>query len=122
MSIVFGLVHLGNREETVIGILQTMGIGLVFCLAVWRTGSLWWALGAHAAWKWTQSFIFGCANSGLEASGQFLVSTPAGPDWLSGGAAGPEGSILCLPVELLLAWIVVRTLLVSRDAAATNAA
>jgi hypothetical protein len=53
------------------------------------------------------------------ASEQFLVSAPAGPDWLSGGAAGPEGSILRLPVELLLAWIVVRTLPSSRDAVET---
>jgi uncharacterized protein len=110
MSVWFGLAHLGNREETLIGVLQVVSVGLVYCLSVWRTGSLWWAFGAHAAWNWTQSFIFGCANSGLAASGQWLLSTPRGPAWLSGGATGPEGSILSIPAMALMAWIVLRTL------------
>ena len=110
MSVWFGLAHLGNREETLIGVLQVVSVGLVYCLSVWRSGSLWWALGAHAVWNWTQSFIFGCANSGLAASGQWLVSTPRGPGWLSGGATGPEGSILSVPTMALMAWVVIRTL------------
>jgi uncharacterized protein len=113
MSICFGLAHLGNRDETVIGITQVVGIGLVFCLAVWRSGSLWWVLGAHAAWNWTQTFVFGCATSGLPATGQWLSCAPSGPAWLSGGATGPEGSILSLPAFALLAWIAVITLPVS---------
>ena len=114
MSLAFGIAHMGNRDEALIGMLQVVSVGLVYCLAVWRTGSLWWALGGHAAWNWTQSFIFGCSNSGLVASGQWLVSTPSGPDWLSGGATGPEGSILSIPLMALMAWIVVRTLPRSR--------
>jgi uncharacterized protein len=110
MSICFGLAHLGNREETIIGLLQVVDIGLVFCLAVWRTRSLWWALGAHAAWNWAQTFVFGCATSGLAATGQWLTCAPSGPAWLSGGATGPEGSILSIPAFALLAWIAVRTL------------
>jgi hypothetical protein len=110
MSVWFGVAHLGNREETLIGVLQVVSVGLVYCLSVWRTGSLWWAFGAHASWNWTQSFIFGCANSGLVASGQWLMSTPRGPEWLSGGATGPEGSILSIPAMALMAWIVIRTL------------
>jgi membrane protease YdiL (CAAX protease family) len=114
MSVWFGLAHLGNREETLIGVLQVVSVGLVYCLSVWRTGSLWWAFGTHAAWNWTQSFIFGCANSGLTASGQWLVSTPSGRGWLSGGATGPEGSILSIPAMALMAWIVIRTLPLDR--------
>lgn len=121
MSLWFGLAHLGNRDESVIGILQVVSIGLVFCLAVWRTGSLWWALGAHAAWNWTETFVFGCHNSGLAASGQWL-SSPSGPAWLSGGTAGPEGSILSLPAMALLAWIVVRSLPISSKEALPTAA
>jgi uncharacterized protein len=110
MSLCFGAAHLGNRDETVIGIAQVVGIGLVFCLAVWRTGSLWWALGAHAAWNWTQTFVFGCATSGLPATGQWLSCAPSGPTWLSGGVTGPEGSILSLPAFALLAGIAILTL------------
>lgn len=111
MSVIFGLLHLQNRGETLIGILQVITFGLVMCLAVWRTGSLWWSFGAHAAWNWTQTFVFGCSNSGLAGSGgQWLVSAPAGPLWLSGGTTGPEGGVLVFPVLALMAGIIVLTL------------
>ena len=110
MSLLFGLAHLSNGGEALIGILQVVCIGLLFSLAVWRTGSLWWSIGAHAAWNWTQTFVFGCANSGLSGSGQWLVSVPTGPGWLSGGATGPEGSLLVVPVLGLMLWVIVRTL------------
>ncbi len=122
MSVWFGLAHLGNQGETVIGVLQVVSVGLVYCLSVWRSGSLWWAFGAHAAWNWTQSFVFGCSNSGLVASGQWLVSTPRGYAWLSGGTTGPEGSILSIAAMALMAWIVVRTLSSERAKAANSAA
>jgi hypothetical protein len=110
MSVSFGLAHLGNGGEGLLGITQAAAIGLVYCLAVWRTGSLWWTIGAHTAWNWTQTFVFGCSNSGLSATSSFWVATPAGPAWLSGGATGPEGSALCIPVVALTALIILLTL------------
>jgi uncharacterized protein len=109
-SVCFGLAHLPNGGEALIGVLQVVIIGLVFALAVWRTGSIWWSFGAHAAWNWTQTFVFGASNSGLAGSGGWLASVPAGPAWLSGGATGPEGSLLVLPVMALMAGIIVLTL------------
>jgi hypothetical protein len=70
--------------------------GLLFCFSVWRTGSLRWAIGFHCTWDWTQLFIFGTIGSGVRFAGSVLTSTPVGPTWLSGGSAGPEGSVLNL--------------------------
>lgn len=110
MSASFGMAHLGNGGEDLLGITHTVLFGLVCCLAVWRTGSLWWAIGAHAAWNWTQTFVFGCYTSGLTASGSIMVATPAGPAWLSGGATGPEGSLLSILALALMALIIMLTL------------
>jgi len=112
-ALLFWIFYLAAHLTPADIITQVVGIGLAFCLAVWRTGSLWWVLGAHAAWNWTQTFVFGCATSGLPATGQWLSCAPSGPAWLSGGATGPEGSILSLPAFALLAWIAVLTLPVS---------
>jgi hypothetical protein len=120
MALVFAVAHLPNKEETALGLLQVVAVGLVFCLAVWRTGSIWWVVGAHAAWNWTQTIVFGCANSGLPSSGAWLVSTPAGSDWLSGGATGPEGSVLSFIAVALLAGIVIWTTPRNRPDAAPN--
>ncbi|PQV44865.1 hypothetical protein B0G83_12096 [Paraburkholderia sp. BL21I4N1] len=107
---IFALTHMGNPGETVYGIASVAAAGIVFCLAVWRTGSLWWIIGFHAAWDWSQSFVFGVADSGAMASGHWLTSHTTGPAWLSGGAAGPEGSILMLPMMAVLACVIVGTL------------
>lgn len=106
MSLAFGVAHMGNHGENVAGILQVVAFGLVMCLAVWRTGSLYWVLGFHAAWDWSESFLFGAADSGNVMKGHLLTTLPAGPNWLSGGSAGPEGSLLVLPMLALMAcWI-----------------
>ncbi len=45
LSLLFGFSHGTNPGETPVGLFGAAGIGLVFCLSLWYTGSLWWALG-----------------------------------------------------------------------------
>src|SRR5262249_12413308 len=40
-STIFGMAHLGNPGENVLGILQVIAVGLLFCFAIRRTGNLW---------------------------------------------------------------------------------
>jgi len=105
-GVVFVAAHVGNRGETLLGFLSILAFGLVMSFSVWRTGAIWWAVGYHAAWDWVQTFVFGTADSGRSASNALLVSHPAGPAWLSGGTAGPEGSVLALVALALSAGIV----------------
>jgi uncharacterized protein len=97
-SLLFAAGHLKNAGESPIGLAAVVLIGLVWGYSVWRLGSLWWALGFHAAWNWAQSFLFGVGNSGFGSQGHLLATHPQGPDWLSGGATGPEGSLLNLGI------------------------
>ena len=46
----------------------------MFCYAVWKTGSLWWGFGFHAAWDWGETYLFGTADSGMPANGNLLIS------------------------------------------------
>jgi hypothetical protein len=101
-STLFGYIHLGNNGENWIGIFAAALIGFVFCVSVRVTGSAWWAIGCHAAWDWAETFFYGTADSGLVARGHYLSSTPSGNALWSGGADGPEGSLLVLGVILLL--------------------
>ena len=101
-STLFGFIHTGNKGETWIGIFSAAAIGFVFCVSIRVTGSAWWAIGFHAAWDWTQTFFYGTADSGFAAHGHFLTTTPDGAILWSGGTDGPEGSLLVLPVILLV--------------------
>ena len=110
LSWLFGAGHSHNPDESPLGLLSAGLAGFLFCLSLWRTGSLWWAIGFHAAWDWAQSFLYGVPDSGLMARGHLFATHTVGRPWLSGGVTGPEGSILFLPVALAGAGIVLLTL------------
>jgi hypothetical protein len=107
-STLFGAAHTGNNGENWIGIFAAAFIGFAFCVSIWVTGSAWWAIGCHAAWDWAESYFYGTADSGFWAQGHLLTSKAAGDPLWSGGTDGPEGSLLVIPIVLLLiAWLVV---------------
>jgi len=104
LSSIFGLLHLRNKGEHWSGALLAALIGLFFCITLRRTGSLWFAIGFHAAWDWGESFFYSVPDSGWSAPGHLVNSSLHGPDWLTGGTVGPEGSVFCA-VVMALVWI-----------------
>lgn len=110
LSTLFGLGHSGNSGESPIGLLSAGLAGLVFCLSLWRTGSLWWAIGFHTSWDWAQSFLYGVADSGLMVQHHLFATHPVGKPLMSGGTTGPEGSIFVLLVLALISLLIIFTL------------
>jgi membrane protease YdiL (CAAX protease family) len=110
ISILFGLGHSSNPGESPIGLFSAGLASLVFCLSLWRTGSLWWAIGFHTAWDWAQSFLYGVADSGAMVQHHLLATHPVGKPILSGGATGPEGSIFVVAILALVSLIILFTL------------
>ena len=106
LSAVFGAAHLGNHGENVLGILQVVATGLLFCLMIRRTGNLWFAVGFHAAWDWAETFFYGTPDSGLFGVGRFLNTSVRGTNWLTGGSAGPEGSVFAILILLFCALLI----------------
>ena len=109
LSLLFGLGHSSNPGESPIGLFAAALAGLVFCLALWRTGSLWWAIGFHTSWDWAQSFLYGVADSGTMVQFHLFRTQPVGRPVFSGGATGPEGSLLILPVLGLVVLVILNT-------------
>ncbi|HTZ48530.1 MAG TPA: CPBP family intramembrane glutamic endopeptidase [Verrucomicrobiae bacterium] len=110
LSTLFGLGHRQNAGESPIGLFAAGLAGLVFCLSLWRTGSLWWAIGFHTSWDWAQSYLYGVADSGVMVQHHLLATHPLGKALMSGGATGPEGSVFVLMVLALVVGIVMFTL------------
>lgn len=107
LSAAFGLIHGHNAGETTVGLFAAAAVGLVFCLGIFYTGSLWWAIGFHAAWDWGESFFWGTSDSGTLVQGHLFNEHPVGPIIWSGGPTGPEGSLLVFPVLLVVALLMV---------------
>jgi membrane protease YdiL (CAAX protease family) len=111
VSVLFAVAHLGNPGENPLGIAQVFLIGMIFATTIWLTGDLWLSVGIHAGTVLAEDLIFSVPDSGVVYTGHLLISRLAGPAWLSGGDAGPEGSVLALPVfaaMFVLLWIVYR--------------
>jgi membrane protease YdiL (CAAX protease family) len=105
LSCTFGLIHLSNGGEQWRGLLAAAAIGFFFCLTLQRTGSLWFAVGFHAAWDWGETFFYSVPDSGTVFPGHLLKSSFHGSRWLTGGIVGPEGSVLCF-VVIGVVWMV----------------
>lgn len=107
-SFLFGIVHIGNPNTSWIGLANIMAAGLFLGVIYLKTGSLWWATGAHLGWNWAHGFLSDLPVSGLElVDTPFLEPVVKGPEWLSGGAFGPEGSVLAtlvLGLAVLILW------------------
>lgn len=104
-SVAFAVLHLTHTTETPLAILQAGLVALVLAYSFRRSGGLWFAWGFHGAWNFVQTFVFGVPDSGMSASDVLMHSSLHGPAWLTGGTAGPEGSLLALPVTAVAAAI-----------------
>ena len=109
-SYLFGSGHSHNVAESTTGLWSAGLLGFVMSFSLWRTGSLWWAIGMHTAWDWAQSFVFGVADSGHMVAFHLLGSHAQGSPSLSGALVGPEGSIFAIPVIASAAVAVLLTL------------
>ena len=106
LSLWFVVGHMGQAGATPTSLAVAGLFALVLAWSFRRTGSLWFALGFHASWNFVQSTIFGLSNSGGESRHAVLQSQLTGPEFLTGGGAGPEGSLFSLAAVVGLILIV----------------
>ena len=112
----FGLGHIANPGATLFTtacVAVEAGVMLAAFYAL--TGRLWVPIGFHAAWNFTQGYVFGAAVSGGRFGDAIASSTGRSgqPDWLTGGAFGPEASLpalaLCSALGAATLWLAWRT-------------
>lgn len=96
----FGLLHAFNPGATAVSTVAiALEAGVLLAAAFVFTRRLWMAIGLHAAWNFSEGGIFGASVSGTKPYGLFR-STFDGAPLLSGGAFGPEASIVAVVVCL----------------------
>src|SRR5712692_4402710 len=108
-SVPFAAVHLNNPHAARgFTFANTALAGVWLAIAYLRTRSLWFPLGLHWSWNWTQASLLGLPVSGIEriAPAPLLHAMNAGPDWLTGGAYGIEGGAACT-IALLVSTVVI---------------
>ena len=109
-SVAFGALHVWNPSVTFLALANVAAAGLLLGVVYLKTASLWWATGAHVGWNWTHGYVSDVPVSGLELMDAPLYEgVTRGPQWLGGGAFGPEGSAVTTAVLLAAAGLLWRS-------------
>jgi membrane protease YdiL (CAAX protease family) len=113
LSLSFAVVHLSNPDLSFIGVANIFLIGIVIAILYFQTLRLWLPIGYHLAWNWAHGCLWGFDVSGIEIEHQVLKATPIGPDVVTGGGFGLEGSILTtLAILAVGVWLLMKQVLV----------
>ena len=106
-SSLFGILHLGNAGVTFLSVLNIILDGVLAGLLFIYTDSIWLVVAQHGTWNYVQGNLLGFQVSGTGADASiFSFTMGTGPDWLTGGEFGAEGSIITTLVLLLSVVIV----------------
>ncbi|MEY4239271.1 MAG: hypothetical protein RL339_1872 [Pseudomonadota bacterium] len=101
-SALFGGLHIMNQGATWFSsVAIAVEAGILLGAAYMLTRRLWLAIGIHAAWNFTQGWVFSVPVSGGEAPLGLLITRRVGPEWLTGGDFGLEASVIAMIVATL---------------------
>jgi membrane protease YdiL (CAAX protease family) len=56
-GLLFGLVHLLNPALSLLGIFNGVLVGIMFCFAFMKTGSVWMPIGLHFGWNFCKEIL-----------------------------------------------------------------
>lgn len=98
--ILYGAVHAINPNAGIISSSIIVLFGFMRLYGYLRTSQLWLSMGMHAGWNFFQGPVFGFSASSYETE-TILLHTLNGPDWLTGGKFGPEGSVFTVLIVLI---------------------
>jgi membrane protease YdiL (CAAX protease family) len=97
-SAVFAVCHCVNPSANPLGLINIFLAGVILALVYLKSGSLWAVVGFHLGWNFAEGPLLGSAVSGYGNFPTLLTNAVSGPDIVSGGGFGVEGSILTTAV------------------------
>jgi uncharacterized protein len=101
MSVVFALWHFTLGGFNVAFVVSVTLMSLTFLSLRFATGSLWFPIGFHAAWDWTQVYLVGLATTGTAGYDPALVQIrQTGPHFWVGTQEAIEGGALFMLITL----------------------
>jgi membrane protease YdiL (CAAX protease family) len=92
-SLLFAVMHLANANVTVVSLVNIFLAGILLGIYYVHKQNLWLPISLHFSWNFFRGPIFGFEVSGVDIRG-VIVQDIHGPDLLTGGSFGFEGSVI----------------------------
>lgn len=110
LAVAFAWSHLANPHATTFSLINVGLAGVWLSIAYFKTRSLWLPFGLHLSWNFTQTTIYAFPTSGISFPEDRLMNlTQYGPEWITGGAFGPEGGILATIALVACTWYLLKS-------------
>jgi membrane protease YdiL (CAAX protease family) len=91
-GVIFGLIHFSVAGFGVSFVLSVTLISVMFLVMRFVTGSLWFPIGFHAMFDWTQTYLVGLSTTGDPHDPSLIHISQSGPSlWVGGGQAMDPG-------------------------------
>ena len=110
-GVIFGALHFTLSGFTWSFVVSVLLISITYVVLRFATGSLWFPIGVHGAWDWTQTYFIGLSSFGTPHDPALIHVRQSGPALWVGDGEAIEGGLLFL---LAIAGLLVLTLVLSR--------
>lgn len=106
---IFAVFHLMNPNLSVLGFVNILLGGLLMGVYYIHRKNLWFPIAVHLSWNFFQGPVLGFGISGKKLEGAEMITQDLiGPEWLTGGAFGFEGSLIACVLVLVAVYFVDR--------------
>ena len=101
-SLLFAILHLGNRGITPLPVINLVLFALFMAVCVMNDKNLWSVCGWHSSWNWVLGNVYGLSVSGSGEKVTIFDLNTKGNTLISGGGFGPEGSLITTFVLIIV--------------------
>jgi uncharacterized protein len=107
LFILFFVLHITAPGATILNATCVALHAALLCPTVYiYTRSLWTSISLHFAWDFSFAALYGASINGNTMGNSLMTTSTTGPNWLTGGYFGPQGSLqaglLCLLFGIFL--------------------
>ena len=101
MSVIFAAIHFTLGGFNGAFVVSVTVVSLMFLSLRFATGSLWFPIGFHGAWDWTQTHFVGLSTTGMRGYDPALVQIrQSGPSFWVGDQQAIESGLLFILIAL----------------------
>jgi membrane protease YdiL (CAAX protease family) len=115
-AVAFGALHgLNPNASVAASVAIILESGILLAAAYFATRTLWFPIGLHFGWNFTEDFIFGVRVSGHAARPAIIDGTLTGSSFWTGGLYGLESSIWAIGMAAIMSAVLIAIAVCRRE-------